>query len=100
MKTTHIVSGLLIFGLGSVFAADGAQLFKACAGCHGANAEKQALGKSQIIKGWDATKVENALHGYKNGTYGTEMKGVMKGQVARLSDEDIKALAAHIASLK
>ncbi len=27
-----------------------------CAGCHGASAEKAALGKSQIIKGWPVEK--------------------------------------------
>lgn len=61
---------------------------------------KKALGKSQIIKGWDAKKIEDALHGYKNGTYGKAMKGVMKGQVARLSDADIKAVSKYISSIK
>ena len=74
-------------------------LFVKCAGCHGANAEKSALGKSQIIKGWDITKTQNALSGYKNGSYGGAMKGVMKGQVARLSDADIKEIAEKISKL-
>lgn len=69
-----------------------------CAACHGANAEKKALGKSQVIKGWEASKVEAALNGYKNGTYGGPMKGVMKGQVARLSEADIKDLAAQVSN--
>ncbi len=99
MKTTKILAGLLIIGATSLFAADGAGLFKSCAGCHGAHGEKAALGKSQIIKGWDASKTESALRGYKNGTYGGAMKGVMKGQVARLSDEDMKIISAHIAGL-
>jgi cytochrome c len=72
----------------------------ACAGCHGANFEKAALGKSQIVKGWDAAKVEAALHGYKDGSYGGPMKGVMKGQVARLSDADITDIAKQIAAMK
>ncbi len=72
--------------------------FAPCAGCHGASAEKAALGKSQIIKGWPADKVEKALKGYKDGTYGGAMKGVMKGQVARLSDADIKDLAKQISA--
>ena len=71
----------------------------ACAGCHGANGEKAALGKSQIIKGWDVAKTTAALKGYKDGSYGGAMKGVMKGQVARLSDADIQALAEHISKL-
>lgn len=76
-----------------------ATLYQACAGCHGADASKAALGKSQIIKGWDAKKISDALHGYKAGTYGGAMKSLMVGQVSKLSDDDIKALAEHISKL-
>lgn len=79
-------------------AEKGKGLFLKCAGCHGANAEKPALGKSQVIKGWDANKIANSLKGYKDGTYGGVMKGVMKSQVINLSDEEIDALGAYIAS--
>jgi cytochrome c553 len=78
---------------------DGAALFQACAGCHGADASKAALGKSQIIKGWDAKKIADALHGYKAGTYGGAMKNLMVGQVSKLSDDDIRALSEHISKL-
>ena len=40
--------------------------------------------------------VAKALVGYKNGTYGGPMKGLMKGQVARYSDADLKAAAELI----
>ncbi len=86
-----IILGTLI-GMGYLMAAS----FAPCASCHGATAEKSALGKSQIIKGWEASKIEAALKGYKDGSYGGPMKGVMKGQVARLTDADIKDLAAQI----
>jgi cytochrome c553 len=76
--------------------ADPAKLFAKCAGCHGQKGEKAALGKSQIIAGWDASKTKDALHGYKNGTYGGQMKSLMKGQVAPLTDADIDALADYI----
>ena len=72
----------------------------ACAGCHGAGFEKAALGKSQIIKGWDAAKVEASLNGYKNGTYGGPMKGVMLGQVKNLTDADIADITKQIAAMK
>ncbi|WP_421716937.1 c-type cytochrome [Arcobacter arenosus] len=99
MKTTRILTGVALLGLTSLFANDGAGLYQSCAACHGINAEKAALGKSQIIKGWDAAKIETALKGYKDGSYGGAMKGVMKGQVARLSDADIKALAEYISKM-
>ena len=79
--------------------ADPAKLYAKCAGCHGQKAEKSALGKSQVIAGWDASKTKDALHGYKNGTYGGPMKGLMKGQVAPLTDADIDALADYISKL-
>ncbi len=82
-------------------AGKGKALFAKCAGCHGQNGEKKALSKSDVIKGWDAAKTEEALKGYKAGTRNAHgMGGVMKGQVAAMSDEDIKALAAYIATLK
>ena len=71
--------------------------YQKCVGCHGANGEKVALGKSKVIK--DMTKAEfvTAMKGYKDGSYGGPMKGLMKGQVASLSDADIEAIAAQIA---
>lgn len=72
----------------------------ACASCHGATFEKAAMGKSQIVKGWDAAKVEASLKGYKDGTYGGAMKGVMTGQVKNLTDADIADIAKQIAAMK
>ncbi len=68
----------------------------ACAGCHGADWSKKALGKSKIVKDMTHAEVEKALLGYKHGTYGGPMKGVMKGQVAKYSDADLKELAQKI----
>lgn len=68
-----------------------------CIGCHGANGEKVALGKSKVIK--DMTKADfiAAMKGYKDGSYGGPMKGLMKGQAMPLSDADIEAIANQIA---
>lgn len=84
----------------AVDSAKGKGLYLKCAGCHGQNGEKAALGKSQIIKGWEASKVVTALKGYKDGTYGGVMKGVMKSQVSNISDADIDALGTYISSFK
>jgi len=69
----------------------------ACVGCHGANFEKAALGKSKIVKDMSQADIETALNGYKDGSYGGPMKGIMVGQVAKLSKEDITAIATSIA---
>ena len=80
-------------------AIEGAKIFVKCSSCHGKNAEKKALGKSQIIRGWAEPKIVDALHGYKTGTYGGTMKAVMKSQAANLSDADINAVAKYISEL-
>ena len=98
MKTlTKILLGLAIVGsLTTASATDGATLYKKCAACHGVNAEKKALGKSEIIKGWDVTKTVAALKGYKDGTYGGPMKGLMKAQVRSFDDAQLEAMAKYI----
>ena len=76
--------------------SNGKEIYTSCKGCHGASGEKVALGKSKVIKGWDTTKITDALNGYKDGTYGGAMKGLMKGQVSKLSDSDIEAVSDYI----
>lgn len=67
-----------------------------CIGCHGANGEKVAMGKSKVIK--DMTKADfiAAMKGYKDGSYGGAMKALMKAQAMPLSDADIEAIANKI----
>ena len=68
----------------------------ACVACHGKNFEKHAMGKSKIVKDMTHAEIAEALKGYKAGTFGGPMKGVMKGQVARYSDADLEAFAQTI----
>lgn len=67
-----------------------------CAGCHGANGEKAALGKSKIIKDMTKAEIVTALKGYKDGSYGGPMKGLMIAQSKLLSDADIELIANQI----
>ena len=79
---------------------DASALFgEKCASCHGAKAEKPALGKSQVIAGWKASQIEEALNGYQSGSYGKEMKALMAGQAKSLNSEQIKSLAKYIEKL-
>ena len=82
-----IVLGTLVC---SVVAFAGVNL-NACKGCHGANFEKKALGKSKVVSDMTKAEVSAAMVGYKNGTYGGPMKGVMKGQVAKYSEADLRS---------
>ena len=88
-----------VFAL-SLMANDGASLYKKCAACHGAKAEKKALNKSQIIQGWSKEQLVTSIKGYKDGTYGGAMKGLMKGQVASYDDAKIEAVSQYITTLK
>jgi len=91
----------MLFAGSTLLMADGAAAFAKCAGCHGQNGEKSALGKSAIIKGQDAAKTVEQLNGYKAGTLNQHgMGALMKGQVKDLDEATIKALADHIAGLK
>ncbi len=87
-----IVLGTLVLSVAAFAAVN----LGACKGCHGQNFEKKALGKSMIVANMTKQAISDSLVGYKNGTYGGPMKGVMKGQVARYSEADLKASASVI----
>lgn len=97
MKTLLTILGLSVM----LSAADGGALYQKCAACHGLKGEKPALGKSEVIAGWKADKTLDALKGYKVGTRNIKgMGALMKGQVATLSDADMKALGDYIEAMK
>ena len=107
MKKVFIACAALVALSSSAFAADGEALFKKCAACHGANAEKPYLGgKVPALTTLEKDDIVASIKGYKDGTVGEGgkgkygMAGVMKGQVATLDDESIEALADFIVSKK
>jgi len=68
-----------------------------CKGCHGQQWEKSAMrGKAKVVKNMSKAEIINALKGYKAGTYGGAMKGLMKAQVKNLSAADIEKIADDI----
>jgi len=82
----------------AAFAADGKAMFAAkCAGCHGADGSKAAMSKP--LKGLTEAQFTQAMAGYKAKTFGGAKKAVMEGQASKLSDADIKALAAFVSKL-
>ncbi len=82
--------------LALVTAASAAVNGKACAACHGADWSKHAMGKSKVVSEMSHADIAAALKGYKAGTYGGPMKGVMKGQVGRYSEADLEAFSQTI----
>lgn len=66
----------------------------ACAACHGANGAKPIAPDYPVLAGQYANYLEHALKEYKGGL---RKNPIMAGQVAALSDADIKTLAAYFA---
>lgn len=79
-------------------AADAAGLYAQCAGCHGEDGGKAALGVARPVKDQTADALYGKLKGYADGSYGGSKKAVMAGIAKKLSDGDMRALAAHMAS--
>lgn len=88
---------LKLFAIGTLMltSASGAST-AVCKGCHGQNWEKAAMGKAKVVKDMSKAQIVKALQGYKDGTYGGAMKGLMNAQVKTLSSADIEAMAASI----
>lgn len=60
-----------------------------CKSCHGVDYEKAALGKSKIVRDMTKNEVSASLIGYKNGTYGGSMKGIMKSNVVIYTNKEL-----------
>jgi len=85
----------------SFLLASGASSYTRCAECHGSVGQKRALGKSAIIQGQKASKTYEQLKMYAMGNRNKYGYGsLMKMQLISLRDNDLKAVAAYIATLK
>ena len=101
MKKLIIVSGATALLVGSLFAADGATLYKKCAACHGPKAEKVYLNKVPALNTLSKEEIAESLKGYKAGTLDKFKSAAMMKPIAKpLSDDDIAALSEYIPTLK
>ncbi len=90
----------MLFAGSTLLMADGAALFAKCAGCHGKDGKTKALGKSPAIAGLPVDQLIKDIEGYKAGTTNKNgMGGVMKGQVATYTPEQIKEVAEYISKM-
>ena len=97
MKLKAIVLILTVTLAPVVFAADGAAVYKAkCASCHGADGKGQSpMGKKMNLRDLGSPEVQKQTDKelYDWTAVG---KGKMPGYKDKLSDEEIKALVAHM----
>ena len=101
MKKLIIVSGAAALLAGSLFAADGATLYKKCAACHGPKAEKAYLNKVPALNTLSKEEIAESLKGYKAGTLDKFKSAAMMKPIAKpLRDDDLAALSEYIPTLK
>jgi cytochrome c553 len=78
----------------------GEKLYAKCAGCHGRDGKRSALGKSALLAGQSASELADKLKAYQEGARNVNgMGNLMQGQVASLGRSDILALAEYISTL-
>ena len=99
-----MLSVMAVVGLGSLAlaASDPAAIIaKQCKTCHGPKMEKSYLNKTLVVNTLSSEDIKKDLLGYKAGKLNRhKMGGTMKAQAAKLSEEDIEALAKYIPTLK
>ena len=100
-KVALALGVLLVLSVSSLFAADGAALFKAkCAGCHGPDGAAQtAVGKNLKIRGFGEADVQK-MSDADLAKMIEEGKGKMPAFKGKLTGEDITALVKQIRSFK
>jgi cytochrome c oxidase subunit 2 len=94
-----------LLGSGAVFAANGQQLYAACAACHGQRAEGNAALGAPALAGQSTTYVQRQLRNFRAGmrgvhakdSYGAQMRAA--SQATLRDDAAITAVATYVASL-
>ena len=92
----------MIASAGIASAGDGAALWgQHCASCHGKDGSGSTMmGKKLDLKDYREASVQSSFTDAEAAKVIKDGKGKMKPYGAKLSDDDIKALVAHVRSLK
>ena len=101
MRLLKIMLPLLSTGL--LMAASGESIYQTkCASCHGKNAEKKALGQSNIIKGMPVEELVTLTKAFALGEKKAMpiAKVVKKQFIDAYSDEEIKKVAEYVNTLQ
>lgn len=98
-KASKVDPGLLEEGVKLVELGAWDKVVPACIQCHGPGS--RGVGKHfPALAGQHARYIESQLNAWKQGTRKSDPNRLMKGIADRLSDRQIKAVAAYLASLK
>jgi len=94
----------LTFGVSKIalsqdLAADGKKMYEQeCVSCHLANGA--GTGMYPAINKLSEEETLKLMQGYKDGSYGGNLKAIMEPFVKSKTDQQIKALVAYMATLK
>ena len=83
MKKLLIVSGAAALLTSSLFAADGATIYKKCVACHGPKAEKSFLNKVPVLNTLSKEDMLASLKAYKAGTLNKFNSAAMMSAISK-----------------
>lgn len=97
-KSAVSVATLFLVVSTTAWAEDGAVLFKSkCAGCHGANGEGKSAMRAPALKD-SKLRGDELVHYLTNGD--PQHKAPHNKPISRLTEEQAKAIADHVSTLK
>ncbi|MCB1763997.1 MAG: c-type cytochrome [Gammaproteobacteria bacterium] len=104
IKVVATIAGATLLALGAIgtaVAASGEDLYKqkACFSCHGADAKTPIMPLYPKLAGQNAQYALNQMLDIKSGKRANGQAAVMKGIVAGVSDDDLKAIAEWLSTL-
>ena len=79
--------------------ADGAAVYKGCAGCHGADAMGGMGGKAPRLAGMGEKYIVEQFKLIRDGKRASGKSGMMKGAVSAVTDAEAEQIAAYVAGL-
>jgi len=88
----QIIIAIATIGLLTISASASVDVHR-CFGCHGTKMEKKALNISKVVNQMKKADIVTALTGYKDGSYGGAMKGLMKSMTRKFNNADIKEIS-------
>lgn len=101
MKQTLLLAAALSVSL-PAFALDGAKLYqeRTCWSCHGKNAKKPLMPNYPKLAGQNAAYAEQQMLDIKSGARNNGQTAAMKGVMELVNEEEIKAIAQYLSTLK
>jgi cytochrome c len=101
VKKLSLAAGLVLAMSSSAYAVDGAEVYtsKGCAGCHGADAKTPIMGAYPKVAGQNLDYLIQQLSDIKSGDRSNGQSGTMKGIMAGVNADEIKAVATYLSGL-